>query len=241
MARHAGVWTRPALLLVLATIVLAVAAVPGLGAAEAYRAGRALDRGVVCADGAGDCLRRVPIRLESELGPGEDYPYPATTHTWVYRMPDGAGTSFAVGASAARALARLPHTRVDGLFYGDHLLAVETGAGSRVETAYAGPRGAFRSALFTLGLVAVALLLVAAAAGRRRSVGSWWSAAPGRPDYSGAPGVTRLVGWTLLAMIAAGLVPFAFGGLAWLSLALMVAALGGAVVVTRRRPEPSQA
>jgi hypothetical protein len=37
-------------------------------------------------------------------------------------------------------------------------------------------------------------------------------------------------------------VPFAFGGLAWLSLALMVAALGGAVVVGRRRlPEPTQA
>lgn len=241
MTGHAGMWSRPALLLVLATIVLAAAAVPGLGAVEAYRAGRALDRGVVCAGGAGDCLRRVPIRLESEVGAGEDYPYPATTHTWVYRTTDGAGASFAVGASAARALARLPHARVDGLFYGDHLLAVETGAGSRVETAYAGPRGAFRSALFTLGLVAVALLLAAAAAGRRRSVGSWWGAAPGRPDYSGAPGVTRLAGWTLLAMIAAGLVPFAFGGLAWLSLALMAAALGGAVVVTRRRPEPTQA
>lgn len=226
MARHAWVGSRPALLLALAAVVLAAAAVPGLGAVEAWRAGRALERGVVCADGAGDCLRRVPIRLESELGPGEDYPYPATTHTWVYRTADGTGTSFAVGASAARELARLPNARVTGLFYGDHLLAVETGAGSRVETAYAGPRGAFRSALFTLGLVAVALLLVAAAAGRRRPVGA----------------VARPVGWTLLAMVAAGLVPFAFGGLAWLSLALMVAALGGAVVVGRRRlPEPTQA
>ena len=126
-----------------------------------------------------------------------------------------------------------------GLFYGDHRLAVSTGAGCGFATAYAGPRGAFRSALFTLGLVAVALLLVAAATGRRRSVGSWWGAAPGRPDYSGAPRVARLAGWTLLAMIAAGLVPFAFGGLAWLSLALMAAALGGAVVVSTRLPGPT--
>lgn len=231
---------RPALLLLLGFVVLGAALLPGLRAVEAYRAARALDRGAVCTHPASDCVRRVPIRLGSELGPGDDYPYPASTRTWVFRTADGAEVgTFDVSPGAARELARLPRSSVGGLFHGDHLLAVEAG-GTRVETAYAGSQEALRSALFTLALAAVALLLGASAAGRRRSVGSWWGTADARPDYSGPIGATHAAGWTLLVMFGAGMVPYAFGGPTWLSLVLMAAALGGALVVTRG-PVPAAA
>ena len=231
---------RPALLLALGLVVLGTALFPGLRAVEAYHASRALDRGAVCTHPASDCVRRVPIRLGSELGPGDDYPYPATTRTWVFRTTDGAEVgTFQVSPGAADQLARLPRSSVDGLFYGDHLLAVEAG-GAGVETAYAGSQEALRYALFTLALVAVALLLGAAAAGRRRSVGSWWATTDARPDYSGPLGATHAAGWTMLVMFGAGMVPYAFGGRTWLSLVLMAAALGGALLVSRA-PDPDPA
>ncbi len=210
--------TRRVLWIAAAAAVLAVALLPGLRALEAELAARALDHGVVCTDATREgCLRPVAIELGNELDPGEDYPYPASTHTWTFRTTDGARAgAFDLGSEAANTLSPVPRGPVVGLFHGDHLVAIDTGSGRPVATAYAGPRGALLPGLLAGALVGLALLLAAAGFAAR------------------AP---RVAGWTLLATAVAGMAPFAFGGLTWLSLLLMAVTVAAAVVLSRA-PDP---